>query len=467
MAISPSPALVRTAIYCRLSKDDAGDQLGVRRQERDCRALAARKGWDVAEVFVDDDVSAYVPGKRPAYRRLVDAVAERQVDAVLVYDLDRLHRHPRELEAFFEACDTAGLTRLASVAGDVDLATNDGRLLARIMGAVAKKASDDTSRRLRRKFDEMAEAGLPHGGRAFGYEPDGITIRHSEADLLREAAIDVLAGESLNGIAQRWNSLGVLTPQRSRLWSGTVVKAVLTNPRHAGLRVHRGEVIGPGAWPAILDRATHERLVARLRDPARCVTNPPRRQPFTGLVRCGRCGEAMTRSMVGTLPTYRCHKAPGRASCGGTSISAGPLEELLIEAVLLRLDTPELAKAMASSGGSDDGAAAELTDVEERMAELAEMFSQGEISRAEWLKARHGLEARQTAARKALSRQRQTAALDPYDGQPGALRAAWPDLSPDQRRAVLAAVIDWVGVNPATRRGPRFDPERLDVIWRV
>ncbi len=128
---------------------------------------------------------------------------------------------------------------------------------------------------------------------------------------------------------------------------------------------------------------------------------------------------------------------------------------------------PVLAAAMTSNEVPDDDAAAELAEVEERMAELAEMFSQGDISRAEWLKARKGLEVRQTVARKTLSRQRQTAALDPYDGQPGALRAAWPNLSPDQRRAVCGAIIDRAIVKPATRRGPRFDPDRVDVIWRV
>jgi hypothetical protein len=44
------------------------------------------------------------------------------VDAVVVWDLDRLHRRPKELEEFFELCESAGITSLASVSGDVDLA---------------------------------------------------------------------------------------------------------------------------------------------------------------------------------------------------------------------------------------------------------------------------------------------------------------------------------------------------------
>ena len=171
------------AIYCRISKEDREEGrrgLGLKRQEQDCRKLAADKGWPIpsSAVFIDDDVSAYQPGKRPEYARLLEAIKAGDVDALVVYDLDRLHRHPLELEQFFVIADAAGLTELASVSGAYDLATNDGRLMARMLGAVAKKASDDSARRIRRKHEEIAQAGRPAGGgtRPFGYAADQITI---------------------------------------------------------------------------------------------------------------------------------------------------------------------------------------------------------------------------------------------------------------------------------------------------
>ena len=54
----------RAGIYVRISKDRKGDLLGVTRQEDDCRALAAESGWEVVDLYVDDDLSAY-KGKRP------------------------------------------------------------------------------------------------------------------------------------------------------------------------------------------------------------------------------------------------------------------------------------------------------------------------------------------------------------------------------------------------------------------
>lgn len=49
--------------------------------------------------------------------------------------------------------------------------------MARILGAVARKSSDDMSRRIQRKLLERAEAGKPTmgGDRPYGYEPDRVT----------------------------------------------------------------------------------------------------------------------------------------------------------------------------------------------------------------------------------------------------------------------------------------------------
>ncbi|MGZ6269833.1 MAG: recombinase family protein, partial [Candidatus Limnocylindrales bacterium] len=106
------------AVYARISSDPEGDQLGVSRQVAGCRTLAARRGWPVAECYVDDDRSAYSGKPRPEYRRMLDDIRAGAVDAVVVWHLDRLHRQPKELEEFFEVCDAAHLSALASVTGD-------------------------------------------------------------------------------------------------------------------------------------------------------------------------------------------------------------------------------------------------------------------------------------------------------------------------------------------------------------
>jgi DNA invertase Pin-like site-specific DNA recombinase len=95
----------RAAVYCRISSDPTGIRAGVDRQETDCRELAAKRGWEVSRVYVDNDISAYSGKPRPAYKDLLDDVKNGVVDALMVWHLDRLHRAPRELEEFFDVCD--------------------------------------------------------------------------------------------------------------------------------------------------------------------------------------------------------------------------------------------------------------------------------------------------------------------------------------------------------------------------
>ncbi len=80
-------------IYARISQDRDGDGLGVKRQLQDCRADALRRGWTVAEEYVDDDISAYAGKLRPAYERMVADIAAGRRDAVLVWHVDRLQRN--------------------------------------------------------------------------------------------------------------------------------------------------------------------------------------------------------------------------------------------------------------------------------------------------------------------------------------------------------------------------------------
>ena len=141
---------VRAGIYTRISWDPGGQRAGVERQRLDCEALCAERGWEIAQTFEDNDRSAYGGKKRPAYERLLTAVEERRLDAVVTWHNDRLNRSPRELEAFIDLVEHSGVRVAVVSGGDYDLTTPEGRFTARIVGAVARKESEDRSRRVRR-----------------------------------------------------------------------------------------------------------------------------------------------------------------------------------------------------------------------------------------------------------------------------------------------------------------------------
>jgi len=203
----------RACIYVRISSDD-GSALGVERQRQDCALLAATLGWDVAKAFIDNDVSAFSGKTRPAYERMLAALEAGTYDALVVWDTDRLTRQPIELEHIINLAERRGL-ELACVGGDIDLATPQGRLTARIKGSVARHEVEQQSRRIKRKTLERAEVGKPHGKVAYGWvRVNGHDEIHPEqAAIVREAARRVLAGESLRSIHIDFEQRRVPTPR--------------------------------------------------------------------------------------------------------------------------------------------------------------------------------------------------------------------------------------------------------------
>src|SRR3954447_10657503 len=193
---SATVAHVRVAVYLRQSLDRDGSGLAVARQREDCLKLCADRGWDHVE-YVDNDISASTAKARPAYIRMLADIAAGRLDGVVAWDLDRLHRRPVELEHFIDLADRHRLA-LATIGGDADLSTDNGRLFARIKGAVARVEIESKSTRHKRahrhkyartpprhKRANRQRAGLgippPGGRRAVGYEPGGQIMREAEA----------------------------------------------------------------------------------------------------------------------------------------------------------------------------------------------------------------------------------------------------------------------------------------------
>jgi site-specific DNA recombinase len=464
----------RAAIYTRISEDRLGDRAGVDRQRADCEDLIGRRGWELAGVYVDNDVSATNGKRRAEYVRLLDDLKAGAFDVIVAWHPDRLHRRPAELESFIELLEATGAGVATVQAGELDLATPSGRLVARMLGAVARHEVEHKSARQRRKHEELARAGRDSGGgdRPYGFERDRRTIREPEAAVIREAAERVLAGESLRGLASDLNRRE-LRPVRGGPWRSSTLKQVLTSARVAGLRSYRGDVVADAEWPAIIDRESHERLRAVLNDPSRDRRNaaPARSYLLTGgAARCGLCASALVaRPRDDGRRTYVCASPPNFDGCGKIRVLAEPLEELVAETIFAALDSDRLTAAIRAVGDrSDDGAALEkLAEIGRRLDELADLFAGGTITSSEWLTAREKLERRQEQTERRLSTDSRARVFTGIGNGAEAVRGAWAGRDLEWRRRLVAAVVERVDVGPAVRGRNRFDPDRISLVWRV
>ena len=472
MALPADLGARAAAIYARISSDHDGTAAAVGRQLEDCREWASRHGWAVAEEFIDNDLSAYSGKRRPEYERMLSELASGRLDGVLVYHLDRLHRQPRELEELLDLCVRYRITHLACVTGEVDLATHDGQFHARILGAVARKESDDKSRRLRRKHLEIARAGRSSGGgtRPYGYATDRMTVIPEEAERIRELADRVLAGESLRSAATDFNDRGIRTVT-GRDWTPHTVRQLLISARISGQREHHGEIVNEEAWPEIITAAQTARLRALFNDPDRRTNRVARKYLLAGLLRCSACDTKMVaRPREDGKRRYVCPHEPGRNGCGGTFILAEEVEAFIVESALHRLSSPRLAASIRRRSSTDTAAEATLRDLDRDQAQLDELataYGNKSISFREWQAARTPIALRIKAANASLNQLQGTTALDSVLNQPGGIQAAYEALPLARQQAVLKATLDYVAVGPAVRGRNRFDPGRLSPAWRV
>jgi site-specific DNA recombinase len=284
-------------------------------------------------VYSDNDVSAYSGSPRPAWQRLLGDIAAGTVDAIVCWHVDRLTRSPRELEDVIDLADRRGI-ELATVTGEIDLATPTGRLIARMLGAAARHEAEHKAERQKRQRRQNAEVGKVSGGgmRPYGYADDRVTIVEEEAEIIREAARRVLAGESLTSVCRDFEQRDVKTPS-GRHWIPTTLRRLLASARISGRREHTprssrqttrpllGEIVADAVWPAIISPVDSDRLRALLSDPTRDY----RRQAATGrsyllsgILRCGRCGHRMNGRPREGVPDTCARTCPAAAHAAGS-----------------------------------------------------------------------------------------------------------------------------------------------------
>lgn len=468
------PSTARAAcIYARISSDQDGTGLGVQRQLEDCRTLAQSLGWTVADEYVDNDVSAYNGKHRPEYQRMLADLEAGSRDGVLIYHPDRLTRRPKELEHFVDVLTAAGVRNVRFAAGGaLDAGTGDGLLVLRIQSAVAAAESDTKSRRMKRKYQQKAESGAPHvsGSRAFGYELDGLTVRQAEAQVIRDLAERFLAGESLRSLCAWLTEQQIPTVRGAAQWRTPTLRLILSSGRIAGLREYQGQVIGDGQWPPIISRELRERLLARFAENVRSGRRAPRRYLLTGLLRCHRCGNRLFSASREDVRRYVCMSGPDHGGCGGTFINALPTEEWLSTAILMRLDTPDLANALAGKAGTDERTAGlyeELLADEAQIEELTALYAAKHITPREWLSARSPIVARMSVTQAALARATRSDALAGLIGNGEQLRATWAGLNLDRQAAIVRAILDHAVIGPGKRGTRTFDPDRIRPVWRL
>ncbi|MGW7358812.1 recombinase family protein [Streptomyces sp. NPDC054802] len=458
-------------IYARVSLDATGEGRSVERQLEACRQLCELRGWAVVEERVDNSISASTGKDRPAWKSVLAMVEAREVDLIVAWHIDRMTRSMLDLEELILLAENAGVG-VATASGDLDLTTDVGRMVARILAAVARAEAERKGARQKLANAARAAEGDVHFGgvRPFGYENDRITIIPEEADAIRKAAVDVLAGKPLAQVAREWSGAGLVS-SRAEIgwekgkrkpkagWSARGVKNVLVNPRYAGIRVYNGDEVGTGVWDKILELEDYLALVQLLVDPDRKRgENAGRsgRKPqslVTGIGTCQMCRETVRAASNRGERTYSCRMSH-------VHTNREYVDTRVHGEMIDRLSRPDALALLAPSGDSEaDEAKEDVAKAQAKLDQLAQLLAADLMTPEQFITATAAAREKLKKAEVVLTKAGTGALAVGLDLGTPKVKKQWLDLPLERQRKLVEALLE-VTLVPRGRK--RRNPKPLD-----
>jgi DNA invertase Pin-like site-specific DNA recombinase len=315
-----------TALYCRLSQDDAldGESNSITNQKALLSKFAADNNLKNTVFFVDDGYSG-TNWNRPGFEAMMREVEDYNVSALVVKDLSRLGReysHMGKLQDFiFPAYDV----RFIAINDDVDSAKGDNDF-AVFKNVFNDYFAKDTSKKIRAVNKIRGEAGqhiatIP----VFGYMKDPADkkkwiVDEEAAKVVRRIFDLCIAGKGPVQIAKiltvekvlavtayKSKQTGNPLPDYPYQWSSSSVADILEYMEYLGCTVNfktytkslkfkkrmntpkEDWLIFEDTQPVIIEKGQWER-VQQLRANKRRLTKIGKTSIFSGLLYCADCG---------------------------------------------------------------------------------------------------------------------------------------------------------------------------------
>lgn len=463
-------------IYLRKSKGKAG----ITRQRKENREHAERLRWHVIAEFAEPDTTAFAKigeddAPRPKFTEMVEFLMQDERTpplGVIAWHADRLSRNSGEVRPFSAVCAAGGHLVETPRGGRYDLSLPSGRKRFRDDVSDAEGEVDHLIERIEAQKAEAAAEGRWLGGpRPFGFKKDGVRHKKAEAAAIRQAYEDLLSGDSLYVIADRWNESGFTTTGKASRWTPGAVRAVLLRPRNAGLMKWRGEIVGAASWEPIVDEVTWRTAVRKLEDPSRRTTPGPRRRWLgSGLYVCGACEtpRLVVRAVGGKSrqrrPVYRCR------GCGRLGRDAAQVDDFVAQHIIARLSRRDARDLLLNDERDDlQRLEARLLEARAELEEWRTAAGAGEVTLAAFRPVEKRLLGEIGGIERDLLRPDRALILrDLIEADD--VTKAWLDMPLDRQRAVLAELVT-VTILPAPRGRPAgwrpgepyFDPRYVDV----
>ncbi len=487
--LAANPQMKCIVCYARISFDGrVKDAHGVEDQHRGLSARASALGWLVVYRYTDNDKSASKESvTRDDFEQMLADLAGGHtpegypIHGVMAVNDDRLYRRPGDWERFLRAFTTYEERVYWDSNGLQDLYAEGFEIRGLLGVAMSLAETRKKQRRSRASHHSRAIRGQSVAAwRPFGWADDKLTLRPDEAEAIRRAVRDVIAGASISEITRQWKAAGFLTA-RGNLFQYQSVKQVLLNARLCGYREIKGELVRDtdgqpivGEWEAIVSPKEWFAAAGTIR--SRGGSGQPggpmvHKYLLTGILRCGarkEDGTVCNHPMQGQKAVkwvkyehgYFCRKTVD-GGCNGTFKRGDETDKHITNLVLAKL------KEEASAVQQDVpawGGAADLERLTASRADLEQRWQRGDLDNESFFRLLAGLESQIKELRSdqtrhlALQAAAEAAAVD--------IVAEWTRSTLTQKRTLIKKVLHAVVAVPSGPGNKKFNVDLLTPVWR-
>ncbi len=375
--MTPEKKVIRCALYTRKSSEEGLEQSfnSLDAQREACEAYVnsqRHEGWIALPVLYDDGGFTGGNMDRPALKKLLEDIALKRVDTVVVYKVDRLTRSLADFAKIVEQFDRQDVS-FVSVTQQFNTTSSMGRLTLNILLSFAQFEREVTGERIRDKIAASKRKGMWMGGVVpMGYrvEDRQLIVAEEDAKIVRRIFGAYVEQGCVSKLRLHLEAVGIRSKVRVSLtgkqtggvmFSRGALYELLQNRIYLGEIPHKKECY-PGQHKAIISRALWDKVQTTLAGNMQGVRNAERIDRGTLL-------EGLLHDQDGWLltPTYTMKK--GRrydyyARQGGLSPGAykrlrlpkEPIEKLVLAEIEALLSSPQ--RLQEALGVADSGISA-------------------------------------------------------------------------------------------------------------
>ena len=318
-----------TALYCRISLDDGGDNesMSISNQKLMLRDFAEKHGMSQYEYYVDDGYTGR-NFNRPSFQRMIADIEAGRIGCVITKDLSRLGRNYIEAGSYIEIFFPTHNVRYIAITDGVDSLTRQEMDITPFKNILNDMYSRDISKKVlagrmtRSRQGKFCGGTPPYGLKRDPEEKGHLIIDPETAPVIRKIYDMALDGWGCMRIAKRlMEDKDPITHVKTQTecdvnyyyWSASRISHILRNPFYKGAhlvcRTHQKgirsgtvDIIPREDWEIIAN--CHEAIVTpeewdkvqELIDgrPAIMEGNAcPFYNIFHGIIYCATCGKSM------------------------------------------------------------------------------------------------------------------------------------------------------------------------------